>query len=54
MCLTLVYMCQVIVLSIEEEKHVLHLTLVLEDWEHWLIIALDGVPSVRLTHFVNR
>ena len=31
---------------IVEEEHVLHLTLVLEDWEHWLIIALDGVPSV--------
>ena len=29
-----------------EKEHVLHLTLVLEDWEHWRIIALDGVPSV--------
>ena len=27
---------------IVEEEHVLHLTLVLEDYEHWLIIALDG------------
>ena len=33
-----------------EEKHVLHLMLVLEDWEHWLIIALNGVPSVCLTN----
>ena len=29
-----------------EEEHVLHLTLVLKDWKHWLIIALEGVPSV--------
>ena len=30
----------------------LHLTLVLEDWEHWLIIALTGVPSVCLTNYL--
>ena len=37
---------------IVEEEHVLHLTLVLEDWEHLLIIALDGVPSVCLTNYL--
>ena len=37
---------------IVEEEHVLHLTLVLEDWEHWLIIALDGEPSVCLTNYL--
>ena len=37
---------------IVEEEYVLHLTLVLEDWEHWLIIALDGVPSVCFTNYL--
>ena len=37
---------------IVEEEHVLHLTLVLEDWEHWFIIALEGVPSVCLTNYL--
>ena len=37
---------------IVEEEHVLHLTLVLEDWEHWLIIALYDVPSVCLTNYL--
>ena len=34
---------------IVEEEHVLHLTLVLEDWR---IIALDGVSSVCLTNYL--
>ena len=37
---------------IVEEEHVLHLTLVLEEWENWLIIALDGVSSVCLTNYL--
>ena len=31
---------------IVEEEHVLHHTLVLEDWEQYRIITLDDVPSV--------
>ena len=27
-------------------------TLMLDDWEHWSIIALDGVPSVCLTNYL--
>ena len=34
------------------EDHVLHLTVVLEDWEHWRIIASDGVLSAYLTSYV--
>ena len=35
-----------------EEEHVLNLMLVLEDWEHWLIMALDGMPSICLTNYL--
>ena len=38
-----------------EDEHVLHLTLVLEDWEHRpiisLIIASDVMPSVCLSNY---
>ena len=37
---------------IVKEERVLHLTLVLEDWVHKRIRALDGVPSVCLTNYI--